>query len=106
MYLLIDLTYICPPLFTFVAPQEDEDQVVQDAADAAGALMYVLILILTIVIGINKFHIIALNTSKTSKNKIEYRCFKVFNLISNTLVLYMLPYSAYPLFDTVIVYFF
>ena len=32
MYLLIDLTFICPPLFTFVAPQEDEDQVVQDAA--------------------------------------------------------------------------
>ena len=48
--MLIDLTFICPPLFTFVAPQEDEDQVVQDAADAAGALMYVFILILTIVI--------------------------------------------------------
>ena len=54
-------------IFTFVAPQEDEDQVVQDAADAAGALMYVLVLILTIVIGIYKSCYVVLSKGKASR---------------------------------------
>ena len=39
IYLPIDLIFPYPPNSAFLAPQEDEDQVVQDAADAAGALM-------------------------------------------------------------------